>query len=107
SISDNSPAVGSGQLNVTVLDDQTHVPVQGASVSVIDGLGFGPATLRMPVDNQGQAIFIDNTPVPKTVTVSKAGYATLSVVGVTGTDLAVYLKPMVEKPATVVATGTI
>jgi len=107
SISDTSSNAASDQVQVTVIDDVTQAPIAGAQVTISDSIGFGSVTDRMKADALGAVLFRGLSPSPKTVTVSKSGYATLSVVGVQGSTMTAFLRPVIAQPQTVVSSGII
>ena len=107
SISDTSSNAASDQIQVTVIDDVTQTPITGAQVTINDSIGFRSVTDRMKSDPAGTVSFRGLSPSPKTVTVSKSGYATLSVVGVQGSAMTAYLRPVIAQAQTVISSGTI
>ena len=110
SISDSSLNSSTDQIQVSVIDDMTQTPIAGAQVTVNDSIGFsrsGEFLSRMRSDLFGTTLFGGLSPSPKTVTVSKDGYATLSVVGVQGSSMIASLRPIVNQPHTVLTSGTI
>jgi hypothetical protein len=106
STSDNSSGTTHETITVVVFDDQTQASIPDAKVTITDSFG----TERQKVDSRGTVTFFNLSALPKTVTVSRSGYATLSVVGVQTDLMSAYLKPLVDSQASgasVVASGTI
>ncbi len=107
SVSDPTPLGSTSAVKVTVYDDTSQLPVSGAHL-VFQTSFSDPAELQGDSNEQG----IWNTHpykfnAPKTLTVSKKGYVTLSVAGILNKKIQIYLKPASDSSMTVLASGSV
>jgi hypothetical protein len=116
SISNNSSNPSTDLLQVQVMDDDTLSPLTDAQVSVSDSIGISSVEIgsgglkpddTMTSDSTGNTFFRGLSASPKTVTISKTGYATLSVIGVEGVSMTAFLRPVLAQPKTIVVSGTV
>lgn len=97
-------------LNVTVLDDDTLLPIQGAGIQISDRMS--DLTAAAAADDlaqtgaDGTATFRDNgSDQPLAVTVTKAGYASVTLLGVVTRNAIIYLKRN-SQPTGAILNGT-
>lgn len=101
SVSDASdpaaPGGAPGDLSVLVVDDVGEKPVEGAQVAVADTLDASMSSdllQRTRTGADGSALFRGAALTVKAVTVVKDGYSAISLAGVKGAKLTVFLKSL-------------
>jgi hypothetical protein len=106
-----APGAAAQDISVRVLDDETQKPLADASVSLSNSLIDDSGTVRAQTGADGNSLFKGAlSRDARTLTVSKDGYATISVVGLQSTQVTIYLKALpsaqLEANPTVIASGS-
>lgn len=112
SISDSLEAAKDDDLKVTVYDEITGLPIEGAVVTVEEEWAFGSSATasRETTNSEGSATFImvfkeQGKLVHRGVSVEMAGYAGVSVVGLQSNEAQFFLRPSGEAREEAIVSG--
>jgi hypothetical protein len=88
--------VESSTLQVQVIDDITHTPIEGAGVTVSDSLGTAEASFVIEAETPKDGVihFARPTSGPLTLGVFKENYIAFAIVGIQSDEATVFLKPL-------------
>ncbi len=98
----SSESSSSTEMSVTVVDEANLQPVEGAKVSVFDS---APTAMDQITDATGVLTFGNLTSGFKSVTVSKDGFSSITVAGLNGANITIYLKALPSQAAQPIVSG--